>query len=105
MGAPCCGGLRGVFSRRWEWYEPVDPDGCGLVFFDLAQSDIFSAAALNKVVSGKALRGFFGGIILRGEGHTKPLTGRIILLRSETPTQNTIGQGNESLLNTIVAES
>ena len=72
---------------------------CGLVFFNLLQKDQFSEAALSKVVSGIELRGFFGGLILRGEGHTKALTGRISLLRSETPIESTIGNSKQSLLN------
>ena len=31
------------------------------------------------------MRGYFGGIILRGEGHTLPSAARLSLIRSETP--------------------
>jgi len=72
---------------------------CGVVFFDLKIENQFSEAAMSGVVSGLGLRGFLGGLILRGEGHSKPVTGRISLLRSETPVECTIGRGRESLLN------
>jgi len=91
-------------ADRYKLYLP-ETFRCGLVFFELAESDIFSEAALNKVVSGVALRGFFGGVILRAEGQTKPLTGRITILRSETPMQSTIGRSKKSLLNAPWAES
>jgi hypothetical protein len=35
---------------------------------------------------------------LRGEGHSKPATGRISILRSETPLECTIGRDKTSLL-------
>jgi len=78
---------------------------CGFVFFNLLQKDQFSEAALGKVVSGIELRGFFGGLILRGEGHNKPLTGRISLFKSETPIESTIGSSKQSLLNSGMTQS
>jgi hypothetical protein len=79
---------------------------CGLVFFELRQENQFSEAAMSGIISAIQLRGFFGGIILRGEGHTKEATGRLSLLRSETPMQSLIGKTKESLLSRLVmAES
>jgi hypothetical protein len=71
---------------------------CGLVFFELRHEHQFSEAAMSRIVSAIQLRGFFGGIILRGEGHTKEVTGRLSLLRSETPMQSIIGKTKASLL-------
>lgn len=78
---------------------------CGLVFFDLMKEHEFSEAALSKIISGVELRGFFGGVILRGEGHTKPVTGRLSLLRSETPIESTVGRSKQSLLNMGMSQS
>lgn len=78
---------------------------CGLVFFELRQEHHFSESALNKIVGAIQLRGFFGGIILRGEGHSKDVTGKLSLLRSETPIESTIGKSKQSLLNFAMAES
>ncbi|MGD0820981.1 MAG: DUF6602 domain-containing protein [Desulfomonilia bacterium] len=78
---------------------------CGLVFFNLKKDNQFSETALSIVISGIELRGFFGGVILRGEGHDKALTGRISLLRSETPIESTIGHDKQSLLNLGIAQS
>lgn len=71
---------------------------CGLVFFDLKQEFQFSEVALSKTIAGIEIRGFFGGVILRGEGHSKALTGRITLLRSETPVEGNIESSKGSLL-------
>jgi len=78
---------------------------CGLVFFELRKEHQFSESALNKIVAAIQLRGFFGGIILRGEGHSKDLTGKLTLLRSETPIESTIGKTKQSLLNWGMVES
>ena len=72
---------------------------CGLVFFDLKQKQQFSEKALSNLIGGLKLRGFFGGIVLRGEGHAKDLTCNLSLLRSETPINSTIGKNKQSLLN------
>jgi len=45
--------------------------------------DASSELALGMMVNGISLRGFFGGIVLRGEGHTAPVTGWIALTQSE----------------------
>jgi hypothetical protein len=52
---------------------------CGVVFAELRMNDASSELALRTMVNGIWLRTFFGGIILRGEGHTAPVTGRIEL--------------------------
>lgn len=78
---------------------------CGLVFFNLKQEHQFSEATLSKLIAGIELRGFFGGIVLRGEGHQKGDTGKLSLLRSETPIESTIGKNKESLLNSGMSES
>ena len=78
---------------------------CGLVFFNLKQEHQFSEAALSKLIAGIELRGFFGGIILRGEGRQKGDTGKLSLLRSETPIESTIGKNKQSLLNFGMTES
>jgi hypothetical protein len=78
---------------------------CGLVFFELLQEMQFSEAALNKIIAGMQLRGFFGGLILRGEGHVKDLTGRLSLLRSETEIPSTVDNNKQSLLNFALSKS
>lgn len=71
---------------------------CGLVFFDLKKENQFSESALAKLVAGIQLRGFFGGVILRGEGHKIAATGRLSLLSSKTPIESTIEKNKMSLL-------
>jgi Domain of unknown function (DUF6602) len=79
---------------------------CGLVFFDLNEEHQFSEAALAKLIAGGLeLRSFFGGIILRGQGHKKDFTGRMSLVRSETPVESRIGKNKSSLLKDGVTQS
>jgi hypothetical protein len=78
---------------------------CGLVFFEIRLENQYSESAMKKLVSAIQLRGFFGGIVLRGEGHTKGTTGKLSLLRSETPIESRIGKNKQSLLNLGMAES
>jgi hypothetical protein len=58
---------------------------CGIVFAEMRTPDATSDLGLSKMVNGMALRNFFGGLVLRGEGHTAPVTGRIVLTQSEEP--------------------
>src|SRR5262249_24306519 len=63
---------------------------CGFVCFELRETEAHSEATLKAAMSGVGLRGFFGGLILRAEGHTTPHTGRVSLTRSETPMVNSL---------------
>ncbi len=78
---------------------------CGPVFFDLNEENQFSEAALANLIAGVELRGFFGGIILRGQGHKKDATGKMSLTRSETAIESTIGRNKSSLLNFGMTQS
>ncbi len=78
---------------------------CGLVFFNLKQKQKFSKTALSRLNEGPLLRGFFGGIILRGEAHTKDVTGKLSLLHSETPIGSSIAKSKQSLLSWGMSES
>lgn len=71
---------------------------CGLVFFELHAKEARSEAALGAVVDGANLRGFFGGLILRAEGHSKPLTGELRLNVFESPRPSDILEAGASLL-------
>lgn len=72
---------------------------CGLIFFNLLQEHQHSEKALSKLITGAVeLRGFFGGIILRGESHTEAMTGQLSLGRSDTPIENLFGKEKQSLL-------
>lgn len=71
---------------------------CGVIYFELRKADEYSEAALSNILSGLDLRGFIGGLVLRGDGHTKPASGRISILRSEEVIESSIGRTKESLL-------
>ena len=79
---------------------------CGTVFFELRKKDEYSEAALKAALEGRRLRGFLGGIVLRGEGNKKPASGRLEIGRSETPIESTIGRSKQSLLQSLpISES
>jgi hypothetical protein len=71
---------------------------CGVVFAELRYSHARSDAILTSLLDGVALRGFMGGVVLRGEGHTLPHTGRLVLTESKTATESTLTTGSTSLL-------
>lgn len=83
-------------DERYKMYLPAD-FFCGIAFFELRKEDQFSKSALNLMVNGAKLRGFSGGIILRGEGHEKQLTGKIGIMMSEGAMPSTAEK--TSLLN------
>jgi|SRR5882724_3175885 len=85
-------------QERYKLHLPAT-SCCGLVFFDLNEEHQFSEAALAGLIEGVKLRGFFGGIILRGQGHKMDVTGKMLLTQSATPSESTIGKNKSSLLN------
>src|SRR5207302_5250098 len=54
-------------NERYKKYLPPNFLS-GVVFFELRKKHEFSRAALNNLVPRKVIRGYFGGIVLRGEG-------------------------------------
>jgi hypothetical protein len=63
---------------------------CGVVCVELRKEQMYSEATLSAAVGGIALRGFFGGLVLRAVGSTSEHTGRIALLQSETAIESTV---------------
>jgi hypothetical protein len=78
---------------------------CGSIFFELRQSEANSEAALLALIGGVGLRGYFGGVILRGEGHTLPYTGRLSLYTSETPIERMFRSSEMPLLDLAISKS
>ncbi len=94
--APLMGGVDDP-AERYKLHLPRQ-FFCGMVFFELRKEHEYSESALTNALSAIGLRGFIGGIVLRGEGHTQPLSGRLNILRSETPIESTIHRSRQSLL-------
>ena len=84
-------------GERYKLYFPPD-FFCAIVFFELQKSNVRNRKALNRIVEGIGLRGFRGGLILRGEGHAKELTGKIDLVHSETPMESDLRHKERTLL-------
>ncbi|MDN5285696.1 MAG: hypothetical protein JWR38_1970 [Mucilaginibacter sp.] len=53
---------------------------CGLVFFELKQENTTNIAALDKLCEAVDLKGFMGGIILRGEHRMDNCSGALMLM-------------------------
>lgn len=91
-------------SERYKVHLPPE-FSCGLVFFDLKKKDENSGISLSRVNPTEDLRGFFGGMILRGEGQTKDLTGQLCLTVSDKPILRNFGKANQSLIDAGVSIS
>ena len=92
--------MQGV-DCSWEKYKLYLPQDffCSIVFFELRKPEARSREVLNHIAEGiKNLRGFTGGLILRGEGHTKEVTGKIDLLKSKRPIESDLKGKEHSLL-------
>jgi hypothetical protein len=84
-------------EERYKLHLPAN-FFCGLIFFELRTEHQHSEAALLKLISGASLRGFFGGLILRGEGVPLDASGKLSLVESETSMESTIKNTKGSLL-------
>lgn len=71
-------------SERYRRYLPADFFS-GIIFFELKKRDKTDYAALEKFVDTENLRGFFGGLILRGEQLPPDVSGKIIRMGSIDP--------------------
>jgi hypothetical protein len=71
---------------------------CGIVFFGLRKADANSKSALAAINGGIGLRGFLGGLILRGEGHSLQVSGRLTMVRSEEPCEGYLYFSDSPLL-------
>ncbi|KIO74623.1 hypothetical protein TH53_25325 [Pedobacter lusitanus] len=84
-------------DERYKKYLPRD-FFCSLVFFELRKENEFDKGAINMMVDGYSLRGYSGGVILRGSGHSKDNTGHISLLNSQQPIISSLEKPERSLL-------
>ncbi len=84
-------------NERYKMYLPAN-FFWSIVFFELRKKNEFSLAALEKLVPPAELRGFFDGLILRGEGLSEIATGRITLGLSRKPALEEDPKSKRSLL-------
>jgi hypothetical protein len=84
-------------NMRYRRYLPPD-FFTAVVFFELREEHEFSKTALNNLVPPKELRGYFGGIVLRGENLLPEKCGRVRMFLSETELESPVGKGKKSLL-------
>jgi hypothetical protein len=75
---------------------------CGCVFIEMRRANARGMAAMQTLLEGIELRGFFGGLILRGEGYTLPCSGELGFARPQEPMEAILP---ESLLSFGMSES
>lgn len=69
-------------QKRYKRYLPYN-FFCGVVFFELKESNQFDKGALDEFANCHDIRGFTGGIILRGQGMNILQSGRFELLKGD----------------------
>lgn len=84
-------------NERYKMYLPPD-FFCAIAFFELRTKNKKDINALKEITNALELRGFYGGIILRGEGHNKELTCNIKILNADKNLVTNFGK-TDSLLN------
>jgi len=84
-------------SERYKKYLPQNFFSA-VVFFELRESDQSKHLCLSNLLPSKFLRGYYGGIVLRGDNLPVELSGRIKMGVSETPFQSSWKEKKHSLL-------
>lgn len=74
---------------------------CGVVFFELLKKHEYSKSAINNLIPSDNIRGYHGGIILRGEGLDKNKAGQFKYTKLAGGGAN-IKKGKSSLLHPII---
>ncbi|MFV2045169.1 MAG: DUF6602 domain-containing protein [Anaerolineales bacterium] len=69
-----------------------------VLFFEVRKEHQFHAQALDALSDNDLTRGFFGGIVLRGDGFQPIVSGRIQLAVSDGPIESTVGKEKRSLI-------
>lgn len=78
--------------ERYKKYLP-DVFSCGLVFFELRKKDSKSIRPLEIIEKYRKLKGFYGGLIIRGEGIGSNLSAKVQMIQSKEPVpQNDLGK-------------
>jgi hypothetical protein len=79
---------------------------CGMVFFELPETEISSDAALKAALPSKfPSRGFYRSLVLRRGGKLDHDSAIIGAFRSDDPAESIVGKGKDSLFNTTRSSS
>ena len=71
---------------------------CSIAFFELKNANKYDDKALESLIDGAELRGFEGGIVLRGESLSSLLTGRLKMITSKEPKDSDLKKSEKSIL-------
>ena len=83
-----------------ERYKKYLPPGffAGVLFFEIRTEEHSNLKALNAFSTAPIKRGFFGAVILRGEGMQPQVSGRIFQAISDDPIESSLHSPGASLL-------
>ena len=70
---------------------------CATIFFELRKDDEYSGVALDQLADVRQ-RGYFGGLVLRGDGRPREDSALIRLFSCDTELSSTVAKDKESLL-------
>ena len=87
-------------NERYKKFLPADFFSA-VLFYEVRREHQFHVEALNAFRNHQLTRGFFGGIILRGEGFQPIVSGRIQLAVSDDQIESTVGKGALSILSSF----
>lgn len=68
------------------------------VFFEIKQDNEYNGNILNNLLPQKRLRGYLGGVILKGESANINSTGFFTMNLSDKPTKSNVGNNSQSLI-------
>jgi len=90
--------LKSIDDPKERYKKHLPPSFfCGVVFFEVCTKDEFKPSLLGELVDAN-LRGYLGGIVLRGENLLPELAGNIELFVGDQPQVTDIGKNKVSLI-------
>ena len=84
-------------AERYKKFLPYN-FFCAIVFFELRKGQEYRHKILDILLNGLSLRGFHGGVILRGQDVTDDQTGQLTFSQSETAPGGIAAKKKDSLL-------
>ena len=91
-------------DERYKLYLPPD-FFCSIAFFELREKNKKDFDALLGLNKGLELRGFYGGVILRGDGHEIDLTCKLQIIKGDNALFKSIEEVDSLLNSHAIIES
>jgi hypothetical protein len=84
-------------TERYKRYVPVN-FFCAVIFFEMRAADLYSENAVMNLAEGRGIRGFRGGLLLRGEGQVEHKSATLQLECFPVEMASGIGKSKNSWL-------